>query len=552
VNSLGAIDLALAKGKYAAALRAAAPALEEGYQLNLVQARHPLLTGTVVPIDVHLGLSGADGRAAGGRPPEAKDFIALVITGPNTGGKTVALKTVGLLQLMAQAGLHIPAEPGSSVAVFDQVCADIGDEQSIEQSLSTFSSHMGNIVRILGQVDDRSLVLLDELGAGTDPEEGSALARAILSYLVGRGVRTVATTHYSELKAYAYAQPGVQNASVEFDVETLRPTYRLIIGLPGRSNALAIAQRLGLPAPILEAARAMVRAEEAQIEDLLAGIQAERDAAGAARAEAERLRGEAESQRAAAERRLDEIEDERVALLDAARREAAGELEAARQQIRRAEQRVAAAGGDRMEVLRATREVQQAAEALTAQPVPRRRGPAPAPAPAERPLAAGDRVELRRLGAVGQVLTEPNERGEVEVQLGALRTRAHVRELSRVTRREAEARSPLATGPRPAGRADSAPARPAPAVRLPAPRDVRLEIDVRGTRADDVLPRVEQYLSDAYLAGMPFVRVIHGKGTGVLRQIIRDHLGQSPLVQSFESAGPSDGGEGATIVKLAV
>ncbi len=468
----------------------------------------------------------------------------LVITGPTTGGKTVALKTVGLLQLMAQAGMHIPVEPGSSVAVFDQIFADIGDEQSIEQSLSTFSSHMTNIVRILGQADARSLVLLDELGAGTDPEEGSALARAILSYLIKRGVRTMATTHYSELKAYAYAEPGVQNASVEFDVETLRPTYRLIIGLPGRSNALAIGQRLGLPGEILEAARAMVRPEEAQIDDLLAGIQAERDTARNVRLEAERVRAEAERERAAVERRLDEIEDERIAVLEGARREAAAELEGARQQIRRAEQRVAAAGGDRMEVLRAAREVQQASEEMGAQPVQRRRRPAQVPVPEERPIGAGDRVELRRLNAVGQVLTEPDERGEVEVQLGALRTRAHVRELTRVTRREAEARAPSRPEPRVS--------RPEPLVRLPAAQNVRMEIDVRGARADDVLPRVEQYLSDAYLSGMPFVRVIHGRGTGVLRQIIRDHLKASPLVQSYESAGASDGGEGATLVKLAV
>ena len=299
VEALAAIDLAVAKARYALDLRATAPRLEADYRLSLRQARHPLLTGDVVPIDVALGQATAPGERdeaeargtgpagpAGEEGGEAvaqagtpKDFIALVITGPNTGGKTVALKTVGLLPLMAQAGLHIPVAEGSSVAVFEQVYADIGDEQSIEQSLSTFSSHMSNIVRILERVDGGSLVLLDELGAGTDPEEGSALARAILTYLVARGVRTVATTHYSELKAYAYSTPLVQNASVEFDMETLRPTYRLITGLPGRSNALAIAQRLGLPQPILEGARSMVRAEEAQIEDLLAGIQAERDAA---------------------------------------------------------------------------------------------------------------------------------------------------------------------------------------------------------------------------------------------------------------------------------
>ncbi|MGH2350714.1 MAG: endonuclease MutS2, partial [Chloroflexota bacterium] len=525
VNTLAAIDLALAKAKYAFSLHATSPALEEGYHLNLLQARHPLLTGHVVPIDVHLGsmaerqeardkvggqdglrlplgegrgegehashdphplpLPGGEGNGSVGAAD--KDFLALVITGPNTGGKTVALKTVGLLQLMAQAGMHIPVDPGSSVAVFDQIFADIGDEQSIEQSLSTFSSHMTQIVRILQAADERSLVLLDELGAGTDPQEGSALARAILSHLVGTGVRTIATTHYSELKAYAYSQPGVQNASVEFDVETLRPTYRLIIGLPGRSNALAIARRLGLPEPILDAARSLIAPAEAQIEDLLAGIQAERDSAREERLRAERATAEAERQREAVELRLDEIDGERAAILEAARREAAGELEAARQQIRRAEQRVVAAGGNRMAVLREAKDIQQAAEEVAARPVTRRRQRPAQPQPAdERPIAAGDRVELRRLNAVGQVLSEPNERGEVELQLGGLRTRANVRELTRVTRREAEERFPAPREPR-ASRAE-------PAVRLPVPQSVRMEIDVRGARADDVLPRVEQYL----------------------------------------------------------
>jgi DNA mismatch repair protein MutS2 len=549
VNALAALDLALAKAKYAFALRATQPALVDDYCLNLVQARHPLLSGEVVPIDVYLGRTPPGAVQAG---LGAKDFIALVVTGPNTGGKTVALKTVGLLQLMAQAGLHLPVEEGSYVAVFDDVFADIGDEQSIEQSLSTFSSHMTNIVAILREADDRSLVLLDELGAGTDPQEGSALARAILSHLVERGVRTVGTTHYSELKAYAYQQPGVQNASVEFDVETLRPTFRLIIGLPGRSNALAIAQRLGLPAEILAAARSLLAPSQTQIEDLLAAIQAERDAARDERLGAERTRAAAERDRAAIAARLERIEDERAAHLERAQREAEGLLEEARQQIRRAEQSVAAAGGDRVAVLRAAREVQQAAQEIAARPVARRRAAADAD---DRPIGLGDRVTLRRLNAIGQVVSAPNERGEVEVQLGNLRTRANVRELARATRREADERGAARPEPREAPAAPAAPAGRAsePAVRRPPPpAAVTMEIDVRGTRADDVLPRVERYLSDAYLAGMPFVRIIHGKGTGVLRQIIRDHLKDSPLVASYEPAGPADGGDGATIVRLAV
>jgi DNA mismatch repair protein MutS2 len=538
VNAIAAIDLAMAKAKLAFSQRAVAPQLESGYRLNLSQARHPLLSGDVVPIDVHLGLF-SDVVPANQNPLE-KEFLALVITGPNTGGKTVALKTVGLLQLMAQAGMHIPADPGSSVAVFDEIYADIGDEQSIEQSLSTFSSHMRNIVSILRDADEKSLVLLDELGAGTDPQEGSALARAILSHLVERRICTVGTTHYSELKAYAYETPGVQNASVEFDLESLRPTYRLMIGLPGRSNALAIAQRLGLPDEILGAARGLVAPSDSNIEDMLKAIQTERDAARDERLAAVREREAAEQARDTALRRLDEIEDQRLETVERAQREAETLLEEARQQIRRAEQHVAAAGGDRMAVLRAARDVQQAAQQMAARP---RR--AAQPPEDERPFIVGDRVEVRRLNAVGQLLTAPNERGDVEVQLGGLRTRANLRDLSRVTRKEAEERFPTKREPKVSLSAS------APAVSMPPRQDVRLELDVRGTRADDVLPRVERYLSDAYLSGMPFVRLIHGKGTGVLRQIIRDSLVNNPMVQSHESATQNDGGEGATIVRLA-
>jgi DNA mismatch repair protein MutS2 len=544
VNAIAAIDLALAKGKYAASLDAVLPVLNATCRLNIIRARHPLLTGNVVPIDVHLG-RGVLGDAPAGATLREKEFVALVITGPNTGGKTVALKTVGLLQLMAQAGMHIPAEEGSSVALFEQIYADIGDEQSIEQSLSTFSSHMRNIVQILGEADSRSLVLLDELGAGTDPQEGSALARAILSYLVERDICSIATTHYSELKAYAYEEAGVQNASVEFDVESLRPTYRLMIGLPGRSNALAIAQRLGLPKHILDSARGLLAPTQTQIEDLLSAIQQERDGARDERLAALRLREEAESEHLRVRERLERIEDEREGIIERGQREAEALLEAARQQIRRAEHKVAAAGGDRMAVLRAARELQDAAQEVVARPVRRNRAPKD---DEERPIGAGDRVEVRRLNAVGQVLSEPNERGEVEVQLGNLRTRVNVRDLTRVTRREAEERSPT----RAEQRVTVNYARQRPDVQLPTPTSVRLELDVRGTRADDVLPRVEQYLSDAFLSGMPFVRIIHGKGTGTLRQIIRENLAGNPMVQSYESASVSDGGEGATLVKLAV
>ncbi|HXI16278.1 MAG TPA: MutS2/Smr-associated SH3 domain-containing protein, partial [Chloroflexota bacterium] len=421
VNALAAVDLALAKAKLALSMNATPPLLEDGYRLNLAFARHPLLSGNVVPISVHLGLRDGQSPSPVTNPLD-KDFIALVVTGPNTGGKTVALKTVGLLQLMAQAGMHISAEEGSSVAIFEEIYADIGDEQSIEQSLSTFSSHMSNIVSILRQADSRSLVLLDELGAGTDPQEGSALARSILSHLIERRICTVGTTHYSELKAYAYETPGVQNASVEFDVESLRPTYRLMIGLPGRSNALAIAQRLGLPGELLDGARELLAPSQSQIEDLLSAIQSERDTARDERLDAQHQREQADAERREITRRLDQMEDERAIAVERGQREAQALLEAARQQIRRAEQQVAAAGGDRMAVMRAAKDVQQAAQDIAARP--RMRRPSQAQ-DEERPITTGDRVELRRLNAVGQVLTEPTARGDVEVQLGNLLTRAN-------------------------------------------------------------------------------------------------------------------------------
>ncbi len=363
VDALAAIDLILARARLAAAMDAVEPELlpwrtpkgktrHPGSTIRLFDARHPLLDPeTVVPIDVELF---------------PQNYV-VVITGPNTGGKTVTLKTVGLLALMAQAGLHIPARKGSQLSVFDDVFADIGDEQSIEQSLSTFSGHITNIIRILERADRRSLVIFDELGAGTDPQEGAALARAILHHLVERGITTFVATHYPELKAYAHATPGVVNASVEFDLETLRPTYRLTIGIPGRSNALAIATRLGLPSEIVEAARGTLNPADVQADDLLDAIHRERERARQARAEAERLRQEAEQLRAELAERLDRIEEERRAVLEAARTEAReeiarleAEIEAVRAELRRARQPV--------EALRALEEQVEALEEAVAPP----------------------------------------------------------------------------------------------------------------------------------------------------------------------------------------
>lgn len=564
VEAIAEIDLAFAKAKYALALRCTAPEIAEEVgdasqgmgqdttnpqlqtpdahpPLLLTKARHPLLDqSTVVPTDLHLG---------GG-------FRMLLITGPNTGGKTVALKTTGLLALMAQAGMHIPAEAPARLPVFGQIFADIGDEQSIEQSLSTFSSHMTNIIRILGALEalradwqstepTAALVLLDELGAGTDPVEGAALARAIVERLLEMGVLGVATTHYAELKAFAYATEGVENGSVEFNVETLAPTYRLTIGIPGRSNALAIASRLGLEGALVERARSMMAREDAQVEDLLAGIHRERAASAAELARMEELRADAEKYRDRLAAELHEFETRRDAEWQAARSQIDDELREVRGQLRRlrdefrsvsltrqwmeeAEQRLQTVQGQ----AKAAKPPQppKAAEVVAAPP------PQAAGEPAPRPLQVGDTVLVRSVGLNGEILSIDEDDGTAEVQVGGFRMQAELAELRRETRAERSKK------PEPR-RAE--PSR----VSLPAAPDVSLNFDMRGWRAGEVADKLERYLNDAYLAGLPYVRLIHGKGTGALRQIVRDTLTGHPLVSSFGGGG-SDGGEGVTVARL--
>jgi len=576
VEALAAIDLAFAMAKYATALRCVEPEIVEttnderrttndketrgqgdkeitddgqratgnAAPLLLNQARHPLLDQEhVVPTDLHLG----DG------------FRILLITGPNTGGKTVALKTTGLLALMAQAGLHIPAKAPSRLPVFDQIFADIGDEQSIEQSLSTFSSHMTNIIRILKALGDPtndgwkdealvvgrwSLVLLDELGAGTDPVEGAALARAIIERLLELGVMAIATTHYAELKAFAYATEGVQNGSVEFDVETLAPTYRLTIGLPGRSNALAIAARLGLDPALVERARSTVAHEDVHVEDLLAGIHREREAGAAELARVEELRADTEKYR---ERLADELrgfEQRREAEWQAARDQIDEELREARGQLRRLRDEFRSVSLTRQWMEQAEQRLQevksqipsakpsaptaqaQAALGQIDQPAPQTEQP--------RHLQVGDTVLVRSVGLSGEILSLDEEEQTAEVQVGGFRMQADLAELRREPKgdRKAEARRASA-----------------PAASLPPPPDVAMNFDMRGWRAADVADKLDRYLNDAYLAGLPLVRLIHGKGTGALRQVVRDVLSGHPLVASFGGGGP-DGGDGVTVARL--
>jgi DNA mismatch repair protein MutS2 len=533
IEALAEFDLHLAKARYARLLRAVEPSLNRDGRIQIARGRHPLLTGRVVPIDVELG----------------RDWFMIVITGPNTGGKTVALKTVGLLTLMAQAGLHVPADDGSELAVFDEVFADIGDEQSIEQSLSTFSSHVVRIVEVLRaisalrrQAPDGSppaLVLFDELGAGTDPDEGSALARSILTYLLDRQVPTIATTHYSELKAFAHETKGVVNASVAFDVETLSPTYELEIGLPGRSNALAIAARLGLDPRIVRGARRHLGAAGVRMEGLLRDLEQERDAAVDERQQLEVGRAEVELRRAELEDERRRLEEERVRVLDEARVEARRELDAvveelARMRVQARQPELTREGLD--ELRQRARRMEDRMPA-PAGPLARRRAAPAAPDREEEelegPPRVGDAVEVLSLGQVGELVDLSADGAEGEVQMGSLRVRARVADLRRVRRREPEDHQrSIVVLPR----ADRAP--------------ISQQLDMRGWRVEEALEELETYLNDAVLSGVSSVRILHGKGTGALRAAVREHLARHPLVQSSEPAPQREGGDGVTIVRL--
>jgi DNA mismatch repair protein MutS2 len=538
VENLAVLDLAFAKAKYGDELKASEPLLRErkdergkkndtplsSFVLRLIQARHPLLDpDNVVPIDVD--------------PREGTR--AIVITGPNTGGKTVSLKTVGLLVLMAQSGLHIPAQSGSELPFFKSVYADIGDEQSIEQSLSTFSGHITNIIRILKQIDNRSLVIFDELGSGTDPQEGAAIARAILSHLLEVGVMTLVATHYPELKTFAHSTEGVVNASLEFDIKTLRPTYKLTIGLPGRSNALAIAQKLGLPQPIIESARAEINPLDLRADKLLDDIRKERNRTSREREKLEKQRSKLESQNADLEKRLEKIEDERRETLAKARAE--GELEVAllkrnidslKSQLKKASQP--------LQAIRAIEEKIEKLEEKVEAPVERRQTADGGPQSAVGgQLRLGEKVTVSSLNAEG-VVTALGE-SDAEVQIGTIRVRAKMSDLIRKVQEKQE----MSNEKRVVGKASSS-SRPS----LPVTSSPGMEVDLRGLMSEDALEKMERYLEQAYLSGLPWVRIIHGKGTGKLRQAVREALKGHTYVKSFEEGGHTEGGEGVTVAKM--
>lgn len=535
VEGLAEVDVVFAKAAYALEIDAIQPQLhaltppssgkkhaQEAHQvvLRLIQARHPLLDRrTVVPIDVVL-------------PP---DVHALVITGPNTGGKTVTLKTVGLLCLMAQSGIFIPAAESSALSVFDQVFADIGDEQSIEQSLSTFSGHITNIIYILKHADSRSLVILDELGAGTDPQEGAALARAILTHLLQRNITTLVSTHHPELKAFAHATPGVINASVEFDLETLRPTYHLTIGLPGRSNALAIAQRLGLDEDILSMARQEINPQDLRVDQLLDEIHRQRDLARQARLQTEQMRQEVAKLRAELSQRLKHIEEERQNLLEEAREQALEELSQVRAEIaemRRALLRMRQPLDEIQPLIQKASQlekevVREQAEAVSIPEVSQ-----------QTSLQPGMRVRLRAFRTPGVVSSVAGE--EVEVLVGNLRLRTKLSDIETLNASEASAQSEEEQQVQRI--AFSTEGRPTPS----------MELDLRGKTAEEALRLLEDYLDAAFLAGMPFVRLIHGKGSGKLRQAVQAFLAEHAHVERFELGSPAEGGEGVTVAWLKV
>ncbi|MBN1309874.1 MAG: endonuclease MutS2 [Anaerolineae bacterium] len=542
VEAIAALDAAFAKAKYAAELNANPPKLVgfdpkrvPGSTLKIYGARHPLIDPReVVPIDVDLD----------------EDTYVLVITGPNTGGKTVSLKTVGLMVLMAQCGLHVPATD-AILTVFDTVYADIGDEQSIEQSLSTFSSHLVTIVDILEHADDRSLVLFDELGSGTDPAEGSAIARAILNDLLQRGITTFVATHYPELKAYAHGTPGVRNASVEFDIETLSPTYRLIVGLPGKSNALAIATRLGLPHSIIEAAKAYVGEADLKTDSLLEEIHRTREEIRQAQARLSDTENESVDLRSQLQERLAGIEEERREIIEQARQEAHNELVDMQNEIATLRRRLrsvlpsrAPEGPHPAGEIKEIEEEVEVLEELLDDPVKRAAVPAPAPKAARpatrRELRVGDRVFVASLNAKGEIVTLGSD--EIEVQVGAMRVRVDRHDLERMEQPQEE--EDASDGDALARRYTQEEAS------LPLAESPGLELHLIGYNVDEASDALDQYLDRAYRAGLPWVRIVHGKGSGILRKAIRDSLRHHPLVTDFKRAADNEGGDGATVATL--
>jgi DNA mismatch repair protein MutS2 len=513
---IGHIDFTVAKAKLSLALDGSEPILNRDGWLRVIQARHPLLKGDVVPIDVELG----------------RRFRVLLITGPNTGGKTVTLKTVGLLTLMAQSGLHVSAYSGTEIAVFDQVFADIGDEQSIEQSLSTFSSHVRNIVRVLTTVKQNSLVLFDELGAGTDPAEGAALAKSILEYLLQKGVRTIATTHYGELKEFAFANEGVQNASVEFDPVTLRPTYRLMVGVPGSSNAFAIAARLGMPEYITRKAEQSLVGRQDGSDQIIRKIEESHRAAMEDQREAKKAVTEAEILRRRYEEQLQKLENARAKVEDEVRNRGKQVIERYTKRLERSLEQLEKMKYEGKRSERLKQEVKQSIEKVREEIIPEPEIEEDIPVEGVV-FKKGDTVKISTLNQIG-TLVEEIEDDQATVVVGAMRIKVPVSTLRPAVPKK-EDRQIEPTGA---------------SVTLTKATTASPELKLIAQRAEQALYNLEKYIDDAHAAGLEQVRIIHGKGTGALKNVVWQFLKDNPAVESFRLGEQEEGGAGATIVKL--
>ncbi len=515
---LSQLDFIFAKAELSVSMKASEPVFNDKGYINIKKARHPLLDyKSVVPTDIYLG----------------GDFNTLLITGPNTGGKTVSLKTIGLFTLMGQSGLHIPAFDNSELTVFEEVFADIGDEQSIEQSLSTFSSHMSNIVRILNKVTNNSLVLLDELGAGTDPTEGAALAIAVIKYLHALGVRTAVTTHYSELKVFALTAEGVENASCEFDVETLRPTYRLLIGVPGKSNAFAISSRLGLPEYIINEAKEVLSHEDVRFEDVITELEISKKAVAEEQERAEQYRREAQKLRLDAEKQKQKLEKQREKIINDARDEARrlvsdakDEADSIVKEIRRMQRDNA--GLDKIDSKR-----KRLKEKLNSMESGTVRNSAAHPVPKE--LHTGDRVYIHSLAQSGVVISAPDSSGNVMIKTGIMKVKIGIEDLSLDTVEE-----------KPKQQAKKY----AAGFKNSKAKDISPQVDLRGLMALEAIDKLDKYLDDACLAGLNQVTIIHGKGTGALRSAVQDYLRTNRRVKSYRAGLYGEGEAGVTIAEL--
>lgn len=526
VEILSYLDFVFAKAQLSISMNGSKPILNNKGYMNIKKARHPLLDSkTVVPTDIYLG----------------KDFDMLLITGPNTGGKTVTLKTIGLFTLMGQSGLHIPAFDNSEIAIFDNIFADIGDEQSIEQSLSTFSSHMTNIVKILDEVTDNSLVLFDELGAGTDPTEGAALAMAILQNLHKRKIRTAVTTHYSELKVFALSTEGVENACCEFDISTLRPTYKLLIGIPGKSNAFAISKRLGLPEFIIEDAKEFITHEDEHFEDLITDIEIskktvllERDKAEQYRREAERLKKEVEIQKEKIQAQKDKIimeaKQEARRILQGSKDEADEIIRQLQKSARQVQLEIDQKGLEEKRS-RLGDKLKKAEGSISASVLSSKKRLKPI----TRDLNLGDKVYVSLFDQSGIVLSLPDSNKEVMVQVGIMKLKVSINDISLD---ESETKELVKSNVK------------ASKPKIGKSQNISTEIDCRGQLVDEALENIDKYLDDAFLANLEQITIIHGKGTGALRTAVQQHLKRNPHVKSYRLGVYGEGEAGVTVVEL--